>query len=215
MYKTLRIAAMLFVAVMCMPQDLSAQTVSQKTVEQYRQMVTICNGAKRPAFVACTKQLESYGFVYNKAEIIDMFTMRMHPFLRAEGQDTVGCTLVTLNDTVYTVSGTFISMEPARTFALVNKASDIQAKLAAKYGCTKYVGSVKGKVKKATYDRNELLAALKEADADMVSMVYEQWKSEDGTREFTCIYKNDRYGKKKPKSKDRAILTLSAANSTK
>ncbi len=195
--------------------DAMSQTVSKKTADQYRQMVAMCNGAKRPTFEACKAQLEKYGFTYNKAGIVDMFTMQMHPFVRAEGQDTVACTLVVLNDTVFTIGGTFSSLDAARAFAVESKASDLQAQLAAKMGCTKYVGSVKGNVKKATYDRKELLAALEGVDAEMVSMVFEQWKSEDGRREMTCIYKNNRYGKKKPKDRDRIEITLSVGNTTR
>ncbi|MBO4599755.1 MAG: hypothetical protein J5641_03345 [Bacteroidales bacterium] len=192
-----------------------SQTVSRKTVDQYRQMVTMCNGAKRATFSACSAQLKKYGFTYNASSVLDMFTMQMHPFMRAEGQDTVACVLVTLGDTVYTVSGVFSSTDVSRAFGVEPKASDLQAQLAAKMGCTKYVGSVKGKVKKVSYNREDIKAVLASADADMVSMVYEQWKSEDGRQELTCIYKNNRYGKKKPKDKDRVEITLSVGNTTK
>ena len=209
--------AVVFVATLIgsVASDAMSQNVSKKTADQYRQMVAMCNGAKRPTFEACKAQLEKYGFTYNKAGVADMFTMQMHPFVRAEGQDTVACTLVVLNDTVFTVGGTFSSLDATRAFAVEPNASDLQAQLAANMGCTKYVGSVKGKVKKATYDRKELLAALEGVDAEMVSIVFEQWKSEDGHREMTCIYKNNRYGKKKPKDRDRVEITLSVGNTTR
>ena len=215
MKKTSIVTILFAVLAAILPMSAMAQSVSKKTADQYRQMVAMCNGAKRPTFEACKAQLEKYGFTYNKAGVADMFTMQMHPFYRAEGEDTVACTLVVLNDTVFTVGGTFSSLDATRAFAVEPKASDLQAQLAAKIGCTKYVGSVKGKVKKATYDRKELLAALEGVDAEMVSMVFEQWKSEDGHREMTCIYKNNRYGKKKPKDRDRVEITLSVGNTTR
>ena len=198
-----------------MPWNAVAQTVSSKTVEQYRQMVDMCNGAQRPTFAACSAQLQAYGFTYNKAGVVDMYTMQMHPFVRTEGEDSVFCVLVTINDTVFTVSGVFSSLEPTHTFAVIAKASDVQAQLAARMGCTKYVGSVKGKVKKVSYNREEIQTALAGANAEMVSMVFESWKSPDGRIEITCIYKNNRYGKKNPKAKDRAEITLSVGNTTK
>ena len=197
------------------PSRSMSQTVSRKTVDQYRQMVTMCNGAQRATFSACGAQLKEYGFTYNASGVIDMFTMQMHPFMRSEGRDTVVCVLVTLSDTVYTVSGVFCSIDASRTYGVEPMASDLQAQLAAKMGCTKYVGSVKGKVKKVSYNREDIITTVAGADADMVSMVYEQWKSEDGRRELTCIYKNNRYGKKKPKDKDKVEITLSVGNTTK
>ncbi|MBQ9473991.1 MAG: hypothetical protein IJU81_06240 [Bacteroidales bacterium] len=198
-----------------LPWSLMAQTVSPETVKQYRQMVSMCNGAQPPSFDACRSQLEQYGFVYNANNAIDIFTVRMHPFYRAEGHDSVGCMLSVFDDKVYTVGGVFTSLDAGRVFPLVAKASEMQAQLASQLGCTKYVGSVKGKVKKVATKPEELRAVLEGVEAEMVSMIYESWKSEDGTRMITLIYDNDRYGKKAPKDKDRVKLSLSVGTTPK
>ena len=215
MKKSLLATLLIGVLAVLMPKVTMAQVVSKQCVDQYLQMVKMCNGEKHPTFEACSAQLEKYGFKYNKPGVIDVYTSQMHPFVRPEGQDTVVCMLVTFEGKVLTMSGVFISLDPTHTFSLITKASNLQAELAAQMGCTKYVGSVKGKVKISTYNREELLTTLANADADMVSMVFERWKSPDGRIELTCIYSNDLYGTKKPKANDRAKLTLSVGNTNK
>lgn len=205
---------MLLIALMgVQPSSLEAQTVSKKTMDQYQQMVAMITGTQRPTFDVCRAKMESFGFTYNAAGVVDMFTTHMHPFYRMEGSDTLGFMLTTLDEKVYSIGATFLSVDPARAFPMIVKASEVQAQLAAKLGCTKYVGSVKGKVKKATYNRAELLEVLNGVEADMVSDVYEHWKSEDGKLMITCIYTNKFYGKKRPKASDRVELTISVGNS--
>lgn len=212
MKKMLFVAALVCGMVALGMSPAVSQTVGKKTVEQFSQMADMCTGVNPPAFTACSAQLQKYGFVYNPAGVIDMFTMKMHPFFRAEGEDTVGCMLAVYDDKVLSMSGIFSSIDAGRAFGLVAKASDLQARRAAAMGCTKYVGSVKGKVKKVSSNRDDIMAALEGVDAEMVSMVFEQWKSADGKKVVTCIYENKRYGKKKPRDKDRVELTLGMSN---
>lgn len=213
MVKKLEIAVLLAACIAA--SVLKAQTVSPSTIKQYHTMVAKCNGAQPASYDACRQQLLQYGFVDNSANSIDIFTMKMLPFYRAEGNDTVTCVLGVVDGSVHSIGGGFISLDAGRAYTLVAKASKIQAELAAQYGCTKYVGSVKGKVKKVTTNHEELLAALESVDADIVSMVYESWKSDDGNRMITLVYNNKRYGKKSPKDKDRIELTLSVGNTMK
>ncbi|MBR4339054.1 MAG: hypothetical protein IKP89_00355 [Bacteroidales bacterium] len=182
-----------------------AQTISKSTAEQYRQLATF-NGQR---FQTCKEQLTRWGFTYNQSGVIDMLSMKMHPFFRAEGEDTVGAMLSVIDEVVYSLSGIVSSREPAHIFPLIAQASAIQQQLATEKGLTKYVCSVKGEVSnKFPKSHDELVSVLAEATAESVGMVYETWKSTDGKQTVSLIYNNKLYGKKKPKARDRAELNL-------
>ena len=182
-----------------------AQTVSKATVDQYRQLFKL----NQQSFQTCDGQLAEWGFTHNKGGITDVFTMQMHPYFRQEGQDTVGAMLGIIDGVVYSLSGIFTSIEPERTFSLIAGASAIQQQYATSMGLTKFLCSVKGNVSnKFPKNQEELVKVLNEATADDVKMVYVTWKSADGKVTLSLVYENNRYGKKKPRAKDRAEITL-------
>lgn len=196
-----------------------AQTLGPGTAEQYKEMVSFCcdlhEGGQHVNFDDCAQILSRYGFEYNKNGVVDMLGMKIHPFLRQEGEDTVGCLLSVIDNQVYTVSGVFSSLDASHAFNLIGQAASIQAEIAHNMGCTKYVGSVKGKVKKVARSHEEITEVLTNATVEEVSMVYESWKSPDGRLTITLVYNNKLYKQKKHNDKDRVELTLSAGNTMK
>lgn len=197
----------LFIAIICLLSlgMAQAQTVSKATVEQYRQLQKL----NQQSFSTCSDQLTKWGFVHNEKGVINMFTMLLHPFYRAEGQDTVAALLGVINDVVYSTSGVFSSMDAERTYAMIAQAGEIQQQLASEMGLIKYVCSIKGKVSnKHPKNREELVAVLTEGSAETVKWVYESWKSDDGKVTLTLMYDNKLFEKKKPRKSDRVELTL-------
>lgn len=184
---------------------VQAQTVSRAAVDQYNTIA----GWPGESFASCSKQLEQWGFTYNSSGVINMFTMEMRPFVRPEGDDTVGVVLSVIDEVVCSVSGIYSSATPEHTFALIAEAATLQQRMATERGLAKFVCSVKGKVSnKFPKNTDELVAVLAEATAETVSDVYVTWRSANGRQVVSLIYDNKLYGKKKPRATDRADLTL-------
>lgn len=196
---------LLFLFILALTGGMQAQTLSKGTMEQYRQLMAL-NGKR---FQTCSAKLTQWGFSYNKNAYMEMIGMQMHPYFRAEGQDTVGAMIGVINEVVYSISGVVNSTDPTHIFPMIAQAGAMQQKLATEKGLTKYVCSVKGNVSnKFPKSHEELVSVLSETTAESVSMVFESWKSADGKQTVTVIYNNRLYGKKKPKAHDRAELSF-------
>lgn len=194
-----------------------AQSISRTTVEQYRQLVAECTGGNTPqsrkTLEYCAGRLEQWGFTFNRSRVIDMYNVHMNPFYRPEGEDTVGCMITTADDAVTSVSGIYTSTDPARTFALLAAAAELQSSLAAERGLGKFVCSVKGNVKnKFPKNVDEFKEAISGVGADDIKKVYISWDSADRSQKATLVYDNHLAGKKKPKASDRAELTIAVSD---
>lgn len=181
------------------------QSVGAAEVEMYRQILNWTG----QDFEQCSTQLAQWGYVYNKANIINMFTMVINPFVHMDENDTLGVMLATIDNVVYSVSGLYSSVVPARTFSLLVKAGELQHQIATERGLTNYSCMVKGDVKnKRPKNHEELVEMLAEASSETVRSIYEFWKSNDGKQSLTLSYDNKRYGKKSPRADACAELSI-------
>lgn len=199
----MRLIAVCFFVLCSLP--IKAQSISSATVDHYKQILAW----HQRDFESCSNQLTQWGYEYNRGNTINMFTVTMHQFMRMTDVDTVGAVLSEMEGVVNGVSGIYSSVSPSKTFSLVVKAAEMQQKLAAERGLTKYVCMIKGDVKnKRPKTHEELMQVLAEESSETVRMFMEMWKSEDGKQAMTITYDNKRYGKKKPREDACAELTL-------
>lgn len=181
-------------------QELSAETEGQ--------MEQVAGWAGEP-FAACSDQLAQWGFEYNEKGTLNMYAMLMHPFYRAEGDDTIGVILGVVDGVVYSTSWKYISREPARAYALTGQAAAMQQRRAEELGMAKFICSVKGKVSnKLPKSAEELGQVLSEAEAGAVARVYATWRSADGRKTLSLTYDDKVTGKKTLKARDLVELSV-------